>query len=55
MIAGIVPLPSKFNGYRERLEAWLLQLTNYVTITEIKNEYQKLALVGLCMEGKALN
>ena len=55
MIAGKTPPPSKFNGNRERLEGWLLQLTDYFTITGIRNERQKLAFVGLCMEGKALD
>ena len=55
MIAGKAPPPSKFNGNRERLEGWLLQLTDYFTITGIRNERQKLAFVGLCMEGKALD
>ena len=55
MIAGKAPLPSKFNGNRERLEGWLLQLTDYFTITGIRNERQKLAFVGLCMAGKAVD
>ena len=55
IIAGKAPPPSKFNGNSERLKAWLLQLTDYFTITGIKNERQKLAYVGLCMEGKALD
>ena len=55
MIAGKVPPPSKFNGNRERLAGWLLQLSDYFTITGTRNERQKLAFVGLCMEGKALD
>ena len=55
IIAGKVPPPSKFNGNRERFEGWLLQLTDYFTITGIRNEWQKLACVGLCLEGKALD
>ena len=55
MIAGKAPPPSKFNGNRARLEGWLLQLTDYFTITGIWNERQKLAFVSLCMEGKALD
>ena len=55
MIAGTVPPPSKFNGNRQRLERWLLQVTVYFTITGTRNDPQRLALVGLCMEGKALD
>ena len=55
MIAGKVPPPSKFNGNRERLEGWLLQVTGYFTITGTKTERQRLAFVSLCMEGKALD
>ena len=54
MIAGKAPPPSKFNGNRERLEGWLLQVTAYFTITGVRNERQRLAFVALCMEGKAL-
>ena len=55
MIAGKAPPPAKFNGNRERLEGWLLQVTTYITITGTRNERQRLAFVGLCMEGKALD
>ena len=55
MIGGKAPPPSKFNGNRERLEGWLLQVTAYFTITGTRNERQRLAFVGLCMEGKALD
>ena len=44
-----------FNGNRERLEGCLLQLTDYFTMTGIRNEGTKLAFLGLCMEGKALD
>ena len=33
MIAGKAPPPCQFNGNRERLEGWLLQVTAYFTIT----------------------
>lgn len=55
MIAGKAPSSYKFNGNIERLEGWLLQLTNYFTNTGIRNERQKLAFVGLCLQGKALD
>ena len=55
MIAGKDPQHSKFNGNRERLEGCLLQLSDYFTITGIRNKRQKLAFVGLYMEGKALD
>ena len=55
MIAGEAPPPSKFNGNRERLKGWLLQVTAYFTITGTRNERQRLAFVGLCMEGRALD
>ena len=37
MIAGKAPPPSKFNGNRERLKGWLLQVTAYFTITGTSN------------------
>ena len=55
MIAGKAPPPSKFNANRERLEDSLLQVTAYFPITGTRNERQRLAFVGLCMEGKALD
>ena len=55
MIAGNTAPPSKFNGNGEQLEGWLLQVTAYFTITDIRNERQRLACVGLYMEGKALD
>ena len=55
MIAGKAPPPSKFNGNRERLEGWHLQVTPYFTITGTGKERQRLAFVGLCMEGRALD
>ena len=55
MIAGQAPPPSKFNRNRERLEGWLLQVTAYFSITGTRNERQRLAFGGVCMEGKALD
>ena len=55
MIAGKAPPPSKCNGNRERLKGWHLQVTAYFTITGTRNERQRLAFVGLCMEGNALD
>ena len=55
MMAGKAPPPSKFNGHMERLGGWLLQVTAYFTITGPRNERQRLAFVGLCMEAKALD
>ena len=55
VIAGKAPPPSKFNGNRERLEGWLLQVTAYFTITGTRNERQRLAFFGLCMEEKVLD
>ena len=55
MIAGNAPPPSTFNGNRERKGGWLLQLRAYFTITGTRNERQRLAFVGLYMEGKALD
>ena len=53
MIAGMAPPPSKFNGNREPLEGWLLQVTAYFTITGTRNDRQRLVFVGLCLEGKS--
>ena len=55
MIAGKAPAPSKVNGNRERREGWLLQVTAYFTITGTRNERQRLAFVGLYIQGKALD
>ena len=55
MIGGMAPPPSKFPGIRERLQGWLLQVTAYFNITGTRNERQRLAFVGQCMEGKALD
>ena len=45
MIAGKTPPPSKINRNREQLEGWLRQLTDYFTITGIRNERQELAFL----------
>ena len=55
IITGKAPPPSKFNENRERLEGWLLQVSAYFTITGTRNDRQRLAFVGLCMEGTALD
>ena len=55
MIAGKAPQPSKLNGNRERLEGCHLQVTAYFSITGTRNERQRLAFVGQCMAGKALD
>ena len=54
IIAGMALPLSKFNGNREQLEAWLLQRTAYITVTGTRKESQRLAFVGLCIEGTAL-
>ena len=36
------------------LEGWILQMDDYFTITQTRNEEQQLAYVGLCTEGDAL-
>ena len=36
------------------LEGWILQIDDYFTITQTRNEVQRLAYVGLCTEGDAL-
>ena len=36
------------------LEGWILQMDDYVTITQTCNEIQRLAYVALCTEGQAL-
>ena len=55
IIAGTAPPPSKFNGNRERLEGWLLLVTAYCTITVNRDERQRLAFVGQCMEVNPLD
>ena len=37
------------------LEGWILQMDDYFTITQTRNEVQRLANVGLCTEGDALD
>ena len=36
------------------LEGWILQMDDYFTVTQARNEVQRLAYVGLCTEGDAL-
>ena len=55
MIAGKASPLSKFKRNREKLGGWLRQLTDPFTNPGIRNEGQKLAFVGLSMEGKAFN
>ena len=33
------------------LEGWILQVDDYFTIIQIRNEVQPLAYIGLCTEG----
>ena len=54
MVAGKAPPPSKFRGNMKDLEGWILQMDDYFTITQTHNEVQRLAYVGLCTEGDAL-
>ena len=55
MIPGKAPPASKFNGNRKPLECWLLQMSDYFTITGIRNESQQLTCVCLYVEGKQLH
>ena len=55
MIAGKAPPPSKFYSKRDCLDRWLLQVSGYCPITGTRNERQRLAFVGLCMEGTVLD
>ena len=54
MVAGKAQPPSKFQGNMKDLEGWILQMDDYFTITQIRNEVQRLAYVGLCTEGDTL-
>jgi len=54
-ISGKAPLPTKFNGNRDALGGWILQLEEYFIITGVQNERQKMAFIGLYLEGKALD
>ena len=36
------------------LEGWILQMDDYFTIIQTRNEVQRLAYVGLCTEGDVL-
>ncbi|KAF8416533.1 hypothetical protein EV426DRAFT_721789 [Tirmania nivea] len=55
LVAGKAPPPTKFKGERIQLEGWILQMNDYFLITLTRNEEQKLAYVGLCLERKALD
>ena len=48
-------LPTKFDGNRDALEAWVLQLEEYFVITSVRNERQKIAFIELCLEGMRLH
>ena len=54
MVAGKAPPPSKFRGNMKHLEGWILQMDDYFTITQTCNDVQRLAYVGPCAEGDAL-
>ena len=54
MIAGKAPPPSKFRDHIKDLEGWILQMDDYFTIKQTRNEIQQLAYIGLCMEGDTL-
>ena len=54
MVAGKAPPLSKFPSNIKDLEGWILQMDNYYTITQIRNKVQRLAYIGLCTEGDAL-
>jgi len=54
-ILGKPPLPTKFNGNMDALEGWVLQSEEYFIITGMWNERQKMAFIGLCLEGKVLD
>ena len=54
MVAGKAPPPSKFRGNMKDLEGWILQMDDYFTMTQTCNKVQRLACVGLCTEGEAL-
>ena len=38
----------------KELEGWIIQIVDYFTSTQTRNEVQRLAYVGLCTEGDAL-
>ena len=50
MVAGKAPPTSKFLGNMKDLEGWMLQMEDYFTITQTRNEVQRLACVGLSIE-----
>jgi hypothetical protein len=53
-VAGKAPTPLAFDGSKDSLEGWLLQMDDFFTITTITNEQQRLAYIGLCTKGEAL-
>ena len=54
MVAGKAPPPAKFRGNMKDLEGWILQMDDYFTITQTRNEVQRLVYIGLSTEGEAL-
>ena len=54
MVAGKAPPPSKFRGNMKGPEGWILQMDDYFTITQTRNEIQRLAYIGLYTKGDAL-
>ena len=54
MAAPKAPPPSKFHSNMKDLEGSIMQMDNYFTITQTHNETQRLAYIGLCAEGDAL-
>ena len=54
MEAGKARPPSTLQGHVKDLEGWILQMDDYFTITQIRNEVQRLVYVGLCTEEDAL-
>ena len=54
MVAGKGPPPSKSRDNIKDLEVWILQLDYYFTITQTRNEVQRLAYICLCTERNTL-
>ena len=54
MVAGKVPLLFKFWGNMKDLEGCILQMDDYFTIIQTRNEIQWLAYIGLYTEGDVL-
>ena len=53
-VAGKAPLPAQFKSDMKNQERWILQIDDYFTMTQIRNEQQQLAYVGLCTKEEAL-